>query len=237
MTRLAILLLLIFICSCNNVRQAHKQKAFENNILVGEWRLDSSSNRFFSGDKMIILEDSFYLFSGSDGGSLIAAGKRYGNDSLTTVYNDTWRISVTDTNHFRLEDRHRENFYERVEDDQFRDHVREYLQQDSLRHKIIGWWKSETLRMPINLINYSGYYYKFTLNIRDDGKAIFYLENKLDSIVEYSYNTNTDGIDFNRGCIAGSDSKISFGSQGQMKLVLDRRAGDTLFLERLTEIE
>ena len=114
--------------------------------------------------------------------------------------------------------------------------MKKYLQADSLRSKTLGWWKLISSKMSVKLINYRGYYDKFTLNIREDGIATFYLENKLDSTVNYSYNVNPDGIDFNLGCIVGSDCKISFDRNGKMKLVLDRM-GDTLLLERLTVIK
>jgi hypothetical protein len=240
MRLLTTIFLLTIIYSCKNTKQHDRQIDFDNNLLIGEWRLDSSSNRFFSYDRLIILEDSsFYLFSGSDGGSLITKGQRFGKDSITTEYYGSLKINLIDSNHLHLGGgwTNNENFYKRAKQGDFHDNLKEYLQQDSLRHNVIGWWKLVSCKMPVKLINYSGYYNNFTLNIRDDGNAIFYLENKLDSTVDYSYKVNPDGIDFNRGCIVGSDCKTSFDSKGRMKLVLDHRMGDTLLLERLTDVK
>ena len=229
-----------FICSCQDIKKHDKQNSFENNLLIGEWRLDSSSNRLFSRDRLIILEDSsLYLFSGSDGGSLITKGRWSGNDSIMTDYYGNLFLNLIDSNHFHLRGgwTNNENFYKRTKYGDYHENLKEYLKQDSLRKKLIGWWKLVDSKMPVKLINYSGYYDKFTLNIRPDGNAVFYLDNKLDSTVDYSYNVNIDGIDFNKGCIVGSDCKTSFDSKGRMKLVLDSRMGDTLLLERLNDIK
>lgn len=90
--------------------------------------------------------------------------------------------------------------------------------------------------MSIRLVNYTGYVEKFTLNIRDDGQAIFYLENNLDSIVDYYYHVNSDGIDFNRGCVVAPNCSVSIDKNGNMKLLLDEQMGDTMLLERLKKI-
>lgn len=231
--------ILIFIYSCKDIKQ-HGRRGISDNLFIGEWRLDSSNNRFFSYDRLLMLEDSsFYLFSGSDGGSLITTGKRFGIDSVTTELYGNLKINLIDSNRFQLSGGwiDAENFYKRNEYGDLHDNLKEYLSQDSLRKKVIGWWKLVASKEPVKLINYSGYCRKFTLNIRDDGKAVFYLENKLDSTVDYSYKVRVDGIDFNRGCVVGPGCKTSFDAKGRMKLVLDHRTGDTLLLERLTEVK
>jgi hypothetical protein len=240
MRLLATIFLLALISSCNDIKKHDRQTFSDNALLIGEWRLDSSSNRFFSYDRAIILEDSsFYLFSGSNGGSLIMAGRRFGMDSIATEHSGNFAVNSIDPNHFLLSGGWTNNndFYKRTTYGDYHENLKEYLKQDSLRKKLIGWWKLIDSNTPVKLINYSGYYNKFTLNIRPDGNAVFYLENKLDSTVDYSYKVNIDGIDFNRGCIAGSDCKTSFDSEGRMKLVLDKRMGDTLLLERLADIK
>lgn len=202
--------------------------------------MDSTSNRSISYDRAIILEDSsFYLFSGSDGGSLITTGRRFGSDSIETENYGNLAIKLIDSNNIRLSGgwRNTEDFYKRRRSGNYHENLKEFLKQDSLRKKLIGWWKLVDSKMPVKLVNYSGYYNKFTLNIQPDGKAVFYLENKFDSTVDYSYKVNIDGIDFNKGCIVGSDCKTSFDSKGRLKLVLDNRMGDTLLLERLTDIK
>jgi hypothetical protein len=156
-----------------------------------------------------------------------------------TEYYGNLAIHLIDSNHFHVSGgwANSENFYKRAEYGDCQGNLRAYLKQDTLRKKVLGWWKLVDSKMPVQLVNYSGYYNKFTLNIRPDGNAVFYLENKLDSTVEYSYNVNIDGIDFNRGCIVGSDCKVSFDLKGRMKLILDNRMGDTLLLDRLTDIK
>jgi hypothetical protein len=232
------IILLTFIYSCKNTENPDKEQIADNNFLTGEWRLDSSSNHLIYNDKAIILEDgSFYLFSGSDGGSLITTGKRFTSDSISTEYYGNLTIKIIDSNHIRLRSdwTNTESFYRRIKND-YRETLKEYLKQDTLRRKVIGWWKLAGTKMPVKLINNSGYYEKFTINIRSDGNAIFYLDNKLDSTVSYSYHVNTDGIEFSRGCMNCSNCHTSFDSKERMKLVLDNQTGDTLLLERITEI-
>jgi hypothetical protein len=234
----------IFLCAiafgCHNTGLLNKKTFFGDSLQVGEWRLDSSSNRFFSYDKLFISQDSScYIFSGSDGGSLIYKGRKYKKDSINLDNYGNVEIGLIDSNLLHLVDRwaNRENFYKRIDYGDYQSELKKSLQQDSFRHKIIGWWKLISKKMPVKLINYSGYYDQFSLNIREDGTAVFYLDNKFDSAVDYSYNVNTDGIDFNRGCIVGSDCKTSIDANGRMKLVLDERMGDTLLLEKLIDIK
>ena len=184
-------------------------------------------------------DDKFYMFSSSDGGSMWNMGRKFDKYFLATDRGDTMRIHLLDSNQLCVSGgwNSREDFYKRADYGDHRENLKNYVKSDSLRKKLIGWWKLTASATPVKLINYSGYYEKFTLNIRDNGQAVFYLENKLDSIVDYSYNVNPDGIDFNRGCIVGSDCKVSFDKTGKMKLLIDRQTEDTLLLERLTEIK
>ena len=94
-----------------------KSPELNDNILIGEWQLDSSSNRFFSRDKLFLLEDSsVYLFSGSNGGSLISKGRRFRRDSIDTDYYGGVEIKLIDSNRFRLSGgwTRNENFYKRM---------------------------------------------------------------------------------------------------------------------------
>ena len=240
MRLLTTIFILIFIYSCNDIKLHDEQKVLDNNLLIGEWQLDSSSSRFFSYDRLIILEDSsVYLFSGIDGGSLLTKGRRLGKDSFITELYRNSKVCLIDSNHFKLSGgwTDKENFYKRKKSGDFHYNLKQYLQQDTIRRKILGWWKLVSNQMPIKIINYNGYLEKFTLNIREDGSAVFYLANRLDSTVGYTYNVNVDGINFSRGCMGWSDCKISFDFKGRMKLLLENTMGDTLLLERVTYIK
>lgn len=219
------LFLLTVLFSCRDSQNPAKENNFDDNLMVGEWWLDSSSHRCFSRDRLILLEDgSFYLFSGSDGGSLRIKGKKISKDSLATEFTDTLKIHLVDSNRLCISGgwSNDQDFYERSGYGDYHEDLKEYLESDSLRKKTIGWWKLIYSKMPVELINYQGYTEKFTLNIREDGQAVFYLENNLDSMVNYSYKVNRGGIDFNRGCIVDSDCKVSFDGSGRMKLLLNK---------------
>ena len=240
--RLLLTIIILFtLIACSNQESAINPTIEELNpkLMVGEWRLDSSSNRHLFNDRLIILENfNTFEFSGTDGGSLRSKGI-INNDTLTTEVGEKVKIQLLDSNNIRISGgwNNADDYFRRSNYGDKEENLLEYLQQDSLRKKVIGWWQLTESKMPVRLINYSGYYEELTLSIQGDGKATFYLENQFDSIVNYSYRMNSDGIDFNRGCIAGSDSKISFDDLGNMLLVLDRRFGDTLTLIRLSSIK
>jgi hypothetical protein len=234
-------LVLSTLISCSNQESSSSvlSESLNPELMVGEWRLDSSSNKYLFNDRLIILDNfKTFEFSGTDGGSLRIRGN-IENDSIRTEHGEILKIELLDSNKLRISGgwSNSDDYFKRSKHGDYQENLLEYLQQDSLRQKVIGWWQLTEPKMPVKLINYSGYYEKFTLNIQEDGDAKFYLENQFDSIVNYSFRMNTDGIDFNRGCIVGSDSKISFDDLGNMKLVLDRRFGDTLTLEKLKEIK
>tara|TARA_B100000809_G_C14958490_1_gene466494 strand:+ start:62 stop:790 length:729 start_codon:yes stop_codon:yes gene_type:complete len=226
-------------CSNQEPVNSNSVEKLNSELIVGEWRLDSSSNRNLFNDRLIILENlKTFEFSGTDGGSLRTKGI-IDKDSIKTELGETLKIQLLDSNKLRISGgwSNSDDYFRRTNFGDYQESLVEYLQQDSLRKKVIGWWQLTESKMPVKLVNYSGYYEKFTLNIQEDGNAAFYLENQFDSIVNYSYTMNSDGMDFNKGCVAGSDSKISFDDSGNMKLVLDRRLRDTLTLERLKNIK
>ncbi|MFL0085756.1 hypothetical protein R5N98_04860 [Tenacibaculum maritimum] len=241
MRSLLTIIILSTLVSCSNQESVkiNEDPKLSQDLMVGEWRLDSSSNRYQFNDRLIVLEDlKTFEFSGTDGGSLRTIGNiEY--DSLKTELGETLRIELLDSNRLRISGgwSNSDDYFKRSNYGNYQDNLLEYLQQDSLRQKVIGWWQLTKSKMPVKLINYSGYYEKFTLNIQENGDATFYLENQFDSLVNYSYRMNPDGMDFNRGCIVGSDYKIFFDKAGNMKLILDKRFGDTLTLERLKEIK
>ena len=241
MRLLLILLFLYTLISCSNLEPSRSimKERLNTELIVGEWRLNSSSNKYLSNDRLIVLEDlTTFRFSGTDGGSLRAKGI-IENDSIRNKNGEILYVELIDSNRLRISSgwSNSVDYFKRSNYGDYQENLIEYLQQDSLRKKAIGWWQLTKSKMPIKLINYSGYYEKFTLNIQESGDATFYLENQFDSLVNYSYRMNPDGIDFNSGCVVGSNSKISFDKEGNMKLILDRKFRDTLTLERLKVIK
>lgn len=211
-----------------------------NDLLVGEWQLDSSGDRFFAYDEIFLLPGgTCYMFSRADGGSLVEKGRFFAKYSIAVVLNDTVILKIIDSNrlvtHLQKVN-NSEQFYHRVTYGDFNENLAVCLKADSLRRKIIGWWKLEVGGNPIKLMNYNGYYNRFTLNIRDDGKAVFYLENRYDSSVDYSYTAQPGSLLLQRGCLVSS-CYISVEPKGKMNLVLDERLGDTLQLRRLADIK
>ena len=97
----------------------------------------------------------------------------------------------------------------------------EYLESDSLRKKAIGWWKLTATKLPVKLVNYSGKYEKFILQIKEDGSATYYLDNYLDSIVNYGYRIRKNRIEFSKGCIIGSGPEI-FIQKNKMNMIQGR---------------
>lgn len=233
-TRIIILFCLtLFGCGpTKNDRQTDKLKS---NLFFGEWELDSSSNSHWLRDRLIIRSDSsVYWFSSSDGGSLYSKGYWTGKDTLSLRLEQKMKIVLTDSSRIRVSGgwNNIECSFHKTQ----AGNLNNYLMQDSIRSLIIGWWKLMPRHEPVRLINYSGSFTKLTLNIDDAGHATFYLDNKYDSTVTYSYRMNQDGLRLGYGCIT-TDSRVSFDKYKKMKLLLNRLDIDTLVFERLTDIK
>ncbi|UZR96780.1 hypothetical protein [Chondrinema litorale] len=206
-------------------------------LLNGEWRFDSASTKYSHNHSLIIDDSKFYEFSWSVGGGLVDFGEVISGDTIQQQYSKVY-YELLDSNNLKIIDwRGTSYFYKRSTYGDYKEELKEYLQGDSLRNQILGWWQVIEPRRNIDLINSPDDCKTFTLNIRDDGEAIFFRDNYLDSAVYYHYRMNPESIDFNRGCVVGSNSKISVDKNGIMSLNLGRYDFDTLKLKRIYKIE
>lgn len=204
----------VFLCACKDVSQEpiHADKEF----FVGQWWLDSSSNPQKGHDKLFILPTGdIYLFSGSDGGSY-RKFRTYTLDTIVTEYHEKLFVRVLDSNRICISGQYSEweNFFTRrgtTED------LLEYVDGDSLRNKLIGFWQSQKLLYPFQLMNAGRYCNAFTLQVRDDGHLVFYPEYNLDSGLTYSYDMQKDGFWFADRCVV-SRVKIKYLTEDSMRL-------------------
>jgi hypothetical protein len=212
--------------------------------LYGTWRFQSSTDDYIKDHRIIILKDSSYFkFSTRNGGGLIEKGYLSKEDSLIDEREFKYGLKKIDTNRIEIENHYNffgdfTNTYEKSHYGNYKDELKKYLKIDSIRNKALGWWKLSKSKLPIELVNYSGKFDKFTMQISSDGTATFYLENYLDSIVDYSYRIKEkNGIDLMRGDVAGGGTKIYFQSDTIMKMLMKSRSLDTLELKKIYKLE
>jgi len=212
--------------------------------LYGTWRFQSSTDNYIKDHRIIILKDSsYYKFSTRNGGGLIEKGYLSKEDSLIDEREFKYGLKKIDTNRIEIENHYNffgdfTNTYEKSHYGNYRDELKKYLKIDSIRNKTLGWWKLTKSKLPIELVNYSGRFDKFIMQISADGTATFYLENYLDSIVDYSYKIRgKNGIDFMRGDVMGGGTKIFFESDTIMKMLMKSRSLDTLELKKIYRLK
>ncbi|MDC3388800.1 hypothetical protein OAX11_04760 [Flavobacteriaceae bacterium] len=231
--------LIVFFISC---RTDYGKNKFEN--LTGTWRFQESTDEYITNDhRIIILEDStYYTFSVSNGGGLIERGILSKNDSLIDERNFKYGLKKIDSNKIEIENHYSfygdfTNTYTKSHYYPYKEELKKYLKIDSTRIKALGWWKLIKSKHPIELINYSGKYKEFTMQIKNNGTAHFYLDNYLDSVVNYGYRIREKGIDFRKGDVMGGGTKIFFESDTVMKMLMTPRSLDTLQLKKIYKIE
>ncbi len=223
-------------------KYAEKETNHIETNVVGTWLFQSSTDDYIKRHQLIILEDStYYIFSKTNGGGLLEKGYLPKNDSLVDEREFKYGIKKIDTNILEIENHHDffgdyTNTYKKRHYYHYKDELNKRLKIDSVRHIALGWWKVTKSKFPIKLPNYSGRFGTFTLQIKTDGSATFYLENYLDTIVSYRYSIKENGIQFNRGDVVNSGTKMSFIGDSIMHLVLDRRRPDTLELKKIFKL-
>lgn len=222
----------VFLFACKDVSEEPIRA--DKEFFVGQWWLDSSSNPLNGRDKLFILSTGdIYLFSGSDGGSC-RKFRTYTLDTIETEYNEKLFVRVLDSNRISVSGQYSkwENFFARrgtTED------LQEYIDGDSLRNKLIGFWQSHQLPFPFEMMNYGVASSAFTLQIRNDGKLVFYPDHNLDSGFIYSYHMKQDGFWFSHLCVS-SDAKVQSLNSDSMRLYLNPHI-DTVTLYRRHYLE
>jgi len=236
------ILLFFFLISCKTDFK-NAETDLKNTELTGTWRFQSSTDNHTRDHRIIILEDSsYYKFSNRNGGGLIEKGHLSNLDSLIDDREFKYRLKKIDTNKIEIENHYSffgdfTNTYKKTHYHNYKDELKKYLKIDSTRNKALGWWKLSKSKLPIKLVHYSGRFDKFTMQISRDGTATFYLENYLDSIVDYSYRVRENRIDFMRGDVMGGGTKIFFESDTIMKMLMNKRSLDTLELKKIYRLE
>jgi len=240
-----LLLALVFSCK-EDVQEEQIAPAEESSnqqlskdLVFGEWQFDYSTSDYVKRHYLFITEDSnYYMFAMWNGGGMTDRGSLFSEDSIKGKYFWKYKYALIDSSNMYIIDRNGfnndTNYYYKITYSDYHESLASNLQSDSLRNKLLGWWKLEKSQYPIKLHNYPEPCDQFTLNIRHDGTAVFFLENNLDSTVEYGYNVGQDYINFERGC-TGTYSYVNV-EQNKMKLKMSKYDFDTLQLKRITKI-
>jgi hypothetical protein len=226
------LLFVLAFSGCAPPSENTRPTNFDQALLIGGWRLDSVADGMNTYNQLFILEDGrVYEFYRSAGGScrmfqLIAA------DTILTEFGEKLITEMPDSNTIKIKGEYSrwEHYYKR---DGGTDRLHYHLQADSLRSRIIGWWRVTKSSEPIKMFNHGRYCNRFTVNIRDDGEAEFYLENNLDSMLHYDYIAAPDGISLQHGCVVGMNEIVTVDSSRMKMIWGGPYRGDTLVLERV----
>jgi hypothetical protein len=236
------LALILSLTTCKT--EQTNQDRFDSNSgdFTGVWQFSSSTLDYIKGNyQILILEDSTYcIFYGNNGGELIEKGSLSKDDSLIDERNLKYGVTRFDSITIQIENHHSFNgdfinTYRKTRHDPS-DKLVEYQSIDSMRNNTIGWWVLTKSTMPFDPINHSGEYESFTMQINKDGSAAFYLNNYLDSAVDYSYSIRKNGIEF-RKSDAFRQLEIWFESDSVMRMIWDPRDLDTLTLKKLRKIK
>lgn len=243
MKNIIIIILISTLISCCKTNISNKNNQSIETNLVGNWRFLSSTDNYIKDHQIIILEDStYYMFSKTNGGGLIERGKLTKNDSLVNEREFKHGLKKIDTNKIEIENHYNffgdfVNTYEKRYYNHYKIELNKRLKIDSTRNLLLGWWKLTKSNLPIKLPNYSGEYRTFTMQIMTDGNATFYLNNYLDSIVNYRYRAKENGIEFGRGDVSGSGTKLFFKSDTIIKMLMNKRSLDTLELNKIYKVK
>lgn len=225
----------LFSCDLNESIALENQKN-DLSDLTGVWRLDSCSSPFLNRATLIFdSQNRFYLFNHSDGGSLYLHGNRAKNKLNYGSFGESQELIVIDSKHIQTKNlAGKLNFYfSKKPNEDLQSVLNELHQIDSQRTKLIGWWKVISSNNSIKLLNHSGVYKTFSLHIGDDGKADFFLENILDSVVTYSYEINLGSIILQNGCLL-EDSYVHIDPQKRLHLSMGQSIlKDTVILEKI----
>lgn len=225
----------LFSCDLNESIALENQKN-DLSDLTGVWRLDSCSSPFLNRATLIFdSQNRFYLFNHSDGGSLYLHGNRAKNNLIYGSFGESHELIVIDSKHIQTKNSAgKSNFYfSKKPTEDLQTVLNELHQIDSLRTKLLGWWKVISPNNSIKLLNYNGVYKTFSLHIGDDGNADFFLENNLDSVVTYSYEVNLGSITLHNGCLY-DDSYVHIDRQKRLHLSMGHSTfKDTVILEKI----
>lgn len=240
MKKLIPVLLIFVIYSCNT---EIKSKSEFKTDLVGTWKyVRTDNNQIYRNWRLIFTTDSsYYVYSYSNGGGFVENGILSKFDSLISKNRLKSKLIKLDSNNIKIIENHGffGEYESRYEKSNHTLDLTEISTIDSIRRKAIGWWKLIKSNSTIKLPNFSGKYKTFTMEIETDGNARFYLNNCLDSIIDYSYRIRKNGIDFGRGDVTGSGTKMFFESDSTMKMIFNSHRtmiNDTLELKKIYKL-
>jgi len=227
----------VVVAACNR-----SQSKPINSKLAGSWVLDSIAGSFNKWEK-----DFVFITNDQKFWRLTYWNDRYLIDSSLSIEGEVvqkggrkfYTLKTMDSTGFVLHDQSGNKFFYRassIESLSYQQQLSDFLKADSLKQVLQGSWKltHSTLR-PIKFISYHVPLYDFTLQLDGDGEAVVYINNKRDSIVEYRWGANINGILFFRGDV-GSTAFLHYLDDSTLKVSVDRWAMDTITLQRTTSL-
>ncbi len=225
---------LTFLSSCNR----DKPNPFDKS-LIGEWMLDSISGPFDKWDR-----DFVYITDNGNYWKFTYWNDRYLIDSCYTVNSNKilqnnkrcYQIQLIDSFKMLMADNFGNTFFyrniDRKWESNYKDDLRDFISQDSIHQKINGWWKlTKATFRPIKLVNYPDKINDFTIHLNKNGAATVYIDNLVDSTIDYSWQTKPSSLSFGRLCIVGAESPIVYLDDYKLVSIFSKYM-DTLTFER-----
>jgi hypothetical protein len=226
-------ILVLTIYSCNTAENRNSTP-FNDNLLWGEWRLDSVSNGISDFQTLFISKDHrFKLFSYSLGNELIFYGC-YKNKKLFNQYDTEYQIIQLDSNMLVLNDELNETqlFYKKSFYNKPEERLKQAIKGDKLRLKVLGWWKyKKTLDDSVLYYPKSFLYNSFIMHVREDGKVEIFENFKTQPSLLFSYGVYENHIQLQDRCIITNLDIIAI--EANKLIICPIR--DTLELQRITE--
>lgn len=206
-------ILILTIYSCNKTKN-QDSISFNKNLLWGEWHLDSVSNGVSDFQTLFITKNhQFHLFSYSLGNQLILYGC-YKEQKLFSQYDMEYQIIQLDSNRLVLNDELNKTklFYRKSLDNNIEKRLKNALEDDKLRSKLIGWWKY-TKPAPksngLRFVSRNFYAESFIMNIREDGGTEIFENFKTSTPLLFNYRVKNKFLTLQEGCIITSLDIVS----------------------------
>lgn len=186
----------------------------------GEWRVDSivGQKNYSSREYVFFIGNKFWRFRADACPMLIDSSLKVVGDKVYDGKNIKYTISIIDSTIIRINNKSGKTAliktnYNRHFDLElsYNEKVKKMLIRDSLIRLTTGWWKLKNrTQTPIDLPNNSEIVYDFTLHLRHDGFAVFYVDHKLNQGIEYDWERDLHALTFRKGCIIDERELIYF---------------------------
>ncbi len=217
---------IILIGSC----KTDKKKSIDN-LLIGEWMLDSISGTFNQWDRdFIFITDNraFWKFTYWNDRYLIDSCFEVVGDQVFNENLKVYKIKLLDTFNLSLTDNSGNIFFYKNQskewDSDYKSDLQSFISSHLTHEQTSGWWKlkNATFR-PFKLVNYPDKISDFTMFLNTNGDATIFIDNLIDSTINYTWKADSMALCFSLGCVVGHKDNIVTIDKNTLSFVLHTR--------------